>query len=125
MAEEEKPKKEENVEESAEEKALGGDIKEKFQLIPLDQLTTPKGLISIILILGFEIVQAVFVVSGIDVPAEAAIHIGFTAVIGSFFGRDFKSSVKQQVMPLIVGAIPLVSDFLPEQVIMLILSYLS
>lgn len=113
MAEKE-TKKEKEVKE-------GGEKEKKFkplELIPLDEIATPKGVAGLLLIGAFELLQAVLFPSGLDLLAETAIHILLVVILAKLFDRSATKALKGQLAPFVVGLVPVLSDYFPEVIIM-------
>jgi len=112
---------EEEVKKGAEKGESEGKKKKKFkplELIPLDQIATPKGVVGLILIGMFELIQAVLFPSGLDLIAETAIHILLVVIIAKLFDRNIPKTIKGQLAPFVVGLVPVLSDYFPEIIIM-------
>lgn len=117
MAEEES-KKEDGLESSEEEAGKKGGWSKALALIPLDKMATPAGMIGLALIGVFELLQAVLIPSGGDLVIETLIHVLLIAFLAKLFDKNVKQEVKKQLVPLLVGLVPFVSDYIPEVILM-------
>lgn len=119
MAEEEIKKEEsEKEDKEGEEKETKSKWKKALALIPLEEIPTPKGVAALLLIVAFEFLQATLFPSGADLLVETIIHVLLVAILAKLFGQNVSKAIKNQLAPLVISAIPGLSDYLPEVIIM-------